>query len=100
MKDKYGYLTVDITELAEEHKTRLSTEDDAKESLTISELADAVKAFLTKNPSKTVILEGMPPQELLNAPDPLFPEKEPLDADEGVGFEEDPFTDIKLEDTA
>jgi calcium-dependent protein kinase len=64
--ERLGFKLVDFEAVVEATKAMLSTEDEPKESLTITELAGGIAAYLTKYPAKYV-MDGLPPAEILFA---------------------------------
>ncbi|CAG9321113.1 unnamed protein product [Blepharisma stoltei] len=95
-----GFRTLDFTSIIEETKTRLSTEEDAKEELTFMEIISGIKEDLKKNPYQPVVIDGILPPEVLLAKDPLYPVPEIGEEDEeGLNYDEKPILHARVSST-
>lgn len=93
-----GMRIIDFAAVIEDTKTRLSTEEDPVEELTFSEILDGIIFEAKKNPQQLIIIDGLPPSEVLFAKDPDFPiadigeEK----AEDEFAYDEDPSIQEKI----
>ena len=93
---------VDFSALAEETKQRLSTEEEPKEDLSFSELLQGLQEEARKNPMQRLIIDGLPPAEVLFAKDAVWPLPEASDEkpDEEFPYDEDPSVLVRAASTA
>ena len=68
-----GYSVPNFQDIIEETKERISTEESPKETLTFSEIIEGIKYEFQKNPKELKVIDGVPPNEVLLAQDPLYP---------------------------
>ena len=87
-----GMRILDFSLVLEDTKQRLSTEEDPVEELTFTEIIEGIKYEAMKNPSQTLIVDGIPPPEVIFAKDLVYklPEGGEEKADEELPYDEDP----------
>ncbi|OMJ88811.1 hypothetical protein SteCoe_9200 [Stentor coeruleus] len=97
LADSQKFVLLDYTQIFEETKAFHSTEDDQRDSVTYSEFIGGILRFLEKQSGKTVVIDGLPPNDFLLGTDPKYPALPATPGDEeGYIIEEDLNTEKKL----
>lgn len=97
-----GMRIIDFAALVEDTKQRLSTEEEPKEELSFSEICQGLQEEAKKNPLQLLIIDGLPPSDVLFAKDPQWPipEISSEKAEEEFAYDEDPSIQIQVSATA
>lgn len=86
-----GMRIIDFAAVIEDTKQRLSTEEEPKEDLTFSEIIDGIIEDAKKNPFQTIVIDGIPPSDVILARDPAYPIPElGEEKAEDIAYDEDP----------
>lgn len=91
-----GYKTIDFLQVIEDTKARLSSEEDVKEELTFSEIISGVKFELQKNPYTNIVIDGVPPNEVILAKDVNYPMAELPEDEEELNYDEKPILHARV----
>ena len=93
-----GMRTLDFSAIIEDTKQRLSTEEEPVEELTFSEIIEGIKVEAAKNPQQNIVIDGIPPPEVLFAKDPKYPIPEPSEekTEDELAYDEDPSIQEKI----
>lgn len=98
LSEQHGFVLMDYGQVFEEAKAFHSTEEDQRETVTFSELLLAIARFFEKFPQRTVVIDGLPPAEILTGPDGKYPAFPVISSEEeGYLVEEDLKTSEKLQ---
>lgn len=97
-----GMRIIDFAALVEDTKQRLSTEEEPKEDLNFSEILQGLQEEAKKDPLQVLIIDGIPPSEVLFAKDPAwpYPELSEEKTEEEFPYDEDPSIQIRVSATA
>ena len=93
-----GMKSIDFLAIIEDTKQRLSTEEEPKEDLTLSEIIEGIQFEAKKNPAKVFFVDGIPPSEVIFAKDPDYPIPEINEekAEDELAYDEDPSIQEKI----
>lgn len=98
LADQYNFAILDYNQVFEETKSFHSTEEDQRETVSYTEYLQGIARYLEKSTSKIVVIDGVPPNEILNGIDPKYPSFPPIPSEEeGYIIEEDINTEKKLQ---
>ena len=98
LNEQLSMVLLDYQAVFEETKSFHSTDEDQRDSVTFTELVGGVKRFIDKQVGKVVVIDGLPPNDVLTGNDPKYPALPAVTTDEeGFVLEEDLNASIRVD---